>query len=422
MGRECYLYERCRCSDRNADRVGSGEHTITVRLLDPANTKWASKGNADNASDDLVTKFSITPYTFYGIQHSTDTKLWYDWDKIVVIDTKPNNQSEFSLEIRTNGDNGFYSFVRPAAPDSELSATGGLADYIYIYGKNNKLSSELGENAYIMITGINNFDFKLRLEYEITAAKPQIFELISGSTAKFMYVQYLGGAFDYYKNDSDDDDPNSEIIYVKEIKDEDGNVIGTEEIKRNDNAQENIYLGHIYQNTSIFEVLRQFKNDMSCMRVFSYKLEETTDELGNVVYKDVYELINPNLLDDDGDPFDNYKKNQNGDASLFGTGMRIVLYEDETCTKEVDHIDGILMGDLNGDGKVNNMDGNVLLSYLRDEATMESIGKYFLAGLVSDKDGANVYINNMDGNVLLSYLRDEADSDFNLKYFIDTNQ
>lgn len=402
--------------DRNADRVGSGEHTITVRLLDPENTKWASKGNADDASDDLVTEFSITPYTFYGIQHSTDTKLWYDWDKYLVIDTKPNNQAEFSLEIRTNGDNEFYSFIRPAAPDSSLSATGGLADYIYIYGKNNKLSSELGENAYIMITGINNFDFKLKLEYEITAAKPTMFELVSGSTVKFMYIEYLDGPFNYYKNDSDDDDPNSEIIYVKEIKDEDGNVIGTEEIKRENNAQENIYLGHIYQNTSIFEVLRQFKNDMSCMRVFSYKLEETTDELGNVVYKDVYELINPNSIDDDNDPYDNYK------TTFFGTGMRIVLYEDATCTKEADHIDGIVMGDLNGDGKVNNMDGNLLLSFLRNEITNLSLGKMFYAGLVSDREGENISINNMDGNVLLSFLRNESNSDFNLKYFVETGE
>ena len=400
--------------DRNADRVNSGEHTITVRLVDPANTKWASKGNTDNASDDLVTTFSITPYTFYGIQHSTDTKLWYSWDKFVVINTKPNNQADFSLEVRTNGDNEFYTFIKPAAPESEVTSTDDLADYVYMYRKNAKLSAEYGENAYIMITGINNFDFKLKLEYEITAAKPKMFELVADSTAKFVYVEYLDGALNYYKNDFSDEDPNSEVIYIKETKDEEGNVISTEEIRRVDNAQDNIFIGHIYQSTSIFEVLSQIKNDIACMRVYSYNVEAQEDELGNTIYKNVYTMIDPNLIDDDDDPYDNYK------TTFFGTGMRIVLYEDDTCKKEVDYISGIVLGDLNGDGKVNNSDGQILQSFLMNEIDALSLGYCFYAALVSEKDGEKQFVNNSDGQVLQAYLMNEDDSDYNSKYIVDT--
>jgi hypothetical protein len=183
-----------------------------------------------------------------------------------------------------------------------------------------------------------------------------------------------------------------------------------------------MYLGHIYQNTSIFEVLSQFKNDMACMRVFSYSIEETTDELGNIVYKDVYELINPNLLDDDDDSFDNYKKNKDGEASLFGTGMKIVLYEDETCTKEVDSIQGIILGDLTGDGKVNDSDGQMLQSFLIPEISPLSLGVFLYAGLVSDKDGEGLYVNNSDGQILQSFLMNEDDSDYNSKYIVDMGE
>ena len=100
---------------------------------------------------------------------------------------------------------------------------------------------------------------------------------------------------------------------------------------------------------------------MACMRVYTYSIEPTTDELNNTIYKETYTLVDPNKLDDDNDPFDNYK------TSYFGTGMKIVLYEDDTCTKVVDSIQGIIIGDLDGDGFIDTSDAVIIKKLLKNK-------------------------------------------------------
>ena len=110
-----------------------------------------------------------------------------------------------------------------------------------------------------------------------------------------------------------------------------------------------------------------------------------------------------------------------------GTGYVIVLYKDATCTIQIDMIECILYGDLNGDGSIDGGDIQIVAKVNKSTADirnstslsipdMEYIDNvYYYAGIVDRSYGV---IDGAALQALAKYNKSQEHSDFNESYYV----
>lgn len=197
-------------------------------------------------------------------------------------------------------------------------------DYTLSYNNNIEVTTE-DNKAEIIIKANGNYVIDDIQYFTITASKPDVLELKDDALIQFITASY-------------DPVDGAQIV-------EDGTV---EHIKAD---EEHLFLGHLYQRTPIRNVLAQFKNDPTKLVV--------KDSKGNVMEEETY------------------------DEFFFGSGFTISLLDDND--QEIDKIQGILYGDLNGDGMINSADiveAQTFIEYMTFDDVEEY---YYYTGVVDRK-------------------------------------
>ncbi len=337
-------------SDYNVDGVNTTitEHKITVELDDTSNYIWKNKKNSDN----LEFKYTITQYEIPNPEdYEVKTMLKGQTEKAYYLfDDKP---IEPKIEIKLYTADGIYIKTL-----TDLTTSSRYAEYeIYEYVDNDKISNpDEDQYAKVLVRGINNFNFELEIEFEITKTPPSILELAPGHTLEFISIVT---------------DPDTSAITVVE----DGTI------ERKDANQANVYLGRLHQSFTIQYVVSQFKNDSTLLKVY--------DSLGNLVDQKDY-------------------------SKPFGTGYRVELYEKLEDTTPIDSITGILYGDLNGDGAIDAFDGSTMEGLLAGTTLPSDLGVNYYAGLITRTSQTP---DAFEASILEIYLGAQTnDNDFNYNF------
>ena len=337
-------------SDFNAEGVNPDmeKHLFTIELEDKDNYEWKNKLHSNN----LEIQYFITKYTIPNPEdYVVKTKIVGQTEKAYYIYKDEEIRPNIELKLYTE-DNRFIKTL------TDVTTTSRYAEYVIDgYVDNNKISDvEAGKYAKVLVRGINNFDFEIEIEFEITDSPPSILELDVNHTVEFISIET---------------DPDTSVITVVE----DGTVSRTEA------NQANVYLGRLHQTFTIQYVIDQFKNDPTLLKVY--------DSNGNIVDQSNYE-------------------------SNFGSGYRIELYEKLTDTNPIDTITGILYGDLNGDGFIDAFDGGIMEALLGGTIDSTSLGVRYYAGLITRKSATP---DAFEASKLEIYLgAQNNDNDFNYNF------
>ena len=281
----------------------AGEHKITISLKNPEDNAWENHG-----TDDIVETFYIDPIEF----PNEDYELIYDYVDLWVYTGNPIEPEPFTIYVH-NLKTGEKKALDP--DEYELS-----------YNKNVNPTTE-DEKAEIIIKASGNYIIDDIQYFTITPDKPDILELKDDALIQFISATY-------------DSELGAQIV-------EDGTV---EHISKDD---EDLFLGHLHQETTIREILAQFKNDPEKLIVKNHK--------GEVVEEDMYDIL------------------------YFGSGFKVVLIDD--ANNEIDEITAILYGDLNSDGMISAPDLVAAQTFVGTKQTFELLPEeekyYYYTGITN---------------------------------------
>ena len=328
-----------------------GTHKIYVVLKDKTNTIWTT--NQD--SDDLEYQFEITPMEF----PNPDYQILISLEKTIWIKTGAAIEPLPIVKLVKNIDNSLVKLLENGT------------DYDLSYDNNvNETTDE--SPAVITVTCKGNYIYEDDIEFMIVKEVPKILTLKSDAKIQFITVNY-------------DNVLNSAIFK------EDGTVEHTVPMAE---EQEQIYLGNLHQDTSIFDVVSQFALD-------NFDLIEVFDSEGNIIDKTEYDAAD--------------------DSKLFGNGYTVCLYDSTDTEKRqvTDSITGILFGDMTCDGIINISDYNQMATMLNNNVTGSDYinnNKLFeyLAGMVVRGDDSEIIFNITAYNAMATYLNNLTnDTDFN---------
>ena len=352
--------------DTNADGVKVDNHTLSVVLNDPDNYQWSNKLNSNNLEIDYV----ITPKPANGLvddpsgpssepDPSAPTSSVYEVSIVLEGKTFEYTGEEIRPAL-TVSIRDYYTkeIVEVLYNESDTSIPSDkIAGYRVTYYNNIEITPA-GSYATIKIEGINNYSFSETREFSILANAPELLTLVDNSTIKFIKVNNTffsgGGMSTSFELDG---------------------------VTRTESYQEDTYLGHLHQDTYISTVLDQIANELGLIKVYNAS--------GELVTSDRYE------------------------TEFFGTGYKIVLHDKNTMA-EIDSIESILFGDINGDGSINVIDIGFYRDILAGNSNFDTLGiKYFAAFT----DQSQITPNVASFGLIRAYLTNSND-DFNVNYLV----
>lgn len=224
----------------------------------------------------------------------------------------------------------------------------------YTIGYNNNVNvtteDSLAEILFSSKEGSNYFFEDTTQYFKITASKPDILELKEDALIQFISAKFENG---------------SAIIV------EDGTY---EHLQA---GEDGFFLGHLHQGTSIPDILSQFKNNPD-------KLIVTNPE-GEILEKEKY------------------------DETFFGSGWSISLLDDDG--QPIDTVQGILYGDLNGDGDVTDVDLPIAQGFIDEPQDFAEVEAWFYFAGVADRTVG--YFGDQTIITIQQYLEDTIQFDFN---------
>lgn len=342
--------------DTCADGVNVPKHTLEIILDDPNNTEWTNKKNSQNLEIDYV----ILPYDF--IIEGDKGDVLVPLEVSIVIEGKTFEYT--GEEIRPSvvvtlrdpiTKEKVATLYDEADPNIPVDE---IAGYKVTYYDNVEIT-EPGNYAIIEIQGINNYYFLETREFTIVANAPEVITLVDNSIIKFIEIQDQ-----VFEN-------GSAVTTV---------VDRTEVNKPTDGV---IYLGHLHQNTALEKILDQISNVRELIKVY--------DSEGTLITEDKFSY------------------------TYIGTGYKICLYDKYGV--EIDSVEAILYGDLNGDGQINMIDLNIHKTINSGQETYSSLGVFYYASLTSRTESAP---NMITFNLIKAILNSSLESaDFNIDYIID---
>ena len=226
----------------------------------------------------------------------------------------------------------------------------------YTIGYNNNVNvtteDSLAEILFSSKDGSNYFFEDTTQYFKITASKPDILELKEDALIQFISAKY-----------------ELEAIIV-----EDGSVEHLEA------GEKDIYLGHLHQETYIPDILSQFKNNPDRLIV----LKEDGQILPEELYNETY----------------------------FGSGYSVCLVDEND--QVIDSIQGILYGDLNSDGVINDGDLQSVIQYVENPIDFGNLDPYYYFTGVTNRaakqfnDNSIVSLQNF-----IEYAATDSNFDFN---------
>lgn len=360
-------------ADVNANGVSNsltnanGKHTITVELVDKDNTIW----EVSQTNDDLIFEYDIIPQTINPDTHELVVTLIDDYYQ---IHTGSAIEPKVKVELKNKEDGTSIELSDDSLNEIEITYENniniGEAKIIVTslgHTSKHQTTTDAEGNTYTVYLG--NYNFQVETKFEIVEKKPDVITLKSDATIGFIEITT---------------NASGEATF------------GFDPITEKQTKQQNIYLGQLYQNTSITGILNQIANSSYNIKVY--------DANGNV--------ISPKL-------YGNY---------YFGTGYRIELYEEAVydadgndistaSSKLIDSIDAVLFGDVTCDGMIDNMDIAIFANMLKDldsyRANMDTT--WFSAYVI--QNAATVPDVNMLMRIA-NYFKNTTDPnyDFNINY------
>ncbi len=155
--------------------------------------------------------------------------------------------------------------------------------------------------------------------------------------------------------------------------------------KINDNSFDKCVLGNIKAHTQLSEFLDNFRNDSNLIKIYNQYgtlFYNGIEKRGNVTYDESNILI--------------------------CTGYKVELYSNSTDTTPFDTIYLSVLGDINGDGRINASDVSYLRQVANDSTLLESMPlERQLACMINNKGG----VTEVDSEILRNYIGKEIDID-----------
>lgn len=226
--------------------------------------------------------------------------------------------------------------------------------------KNNINITPTGEYATVSITGINNITFSKEMKFTILEKAPEKITLTDSATMGFIKVN---------NTKYDDGGMITEIII--------------DDVERKEAKEKFIYLGRLHQNTYISDILIQLANELKLIKVYNSG--------GQLIDSASY------------------------DSTYFGSGYKIVLIDEKT-NLEVDSIEAVLFGDLNGDGMINVVDVGQYSAYLSGSQGFDEMGIFYYALFTSlSQTVPNAITFGLLSNMMSS---NDPSTDFNINYTV----
>ncbi len=357
--------------DPNANGVYVDSHKFTIQLKDQDNTIWENKKN----SNDIEVPYKITPYTFEpnGL-HGDDTRIVVSLDRD--FELYNNGQPvKTNVHVKVYEQNSDVCLRELVGPYSDSDS---YQDYVVGYSNNNEISDP--NPAIAKVTGMNNYNFSAKATFKILKEPPTQLQLKENAKAGFIYSHY--------------DEDSGVVYFVEDFVDGVGSYtnLAGEEItvdERGSGNTSNFYLGHLYQDNTIHQVLSQILNDPALIVV--------KNQNGEVVEEEITEGLS------------------NYDTTCFGTGWTIELYEDETHAYLTDTITGLMFGDVNGDGHIyaNDLSGVSQCVAGDENYSYANWGCYYLAAFVTRDINQ---VNAVALSSLSKFISDPTNNNFNAGY------
>ena len=349
---EVALYKLTLDTDLNSDRVYGTSHVLTVSLLDPSNYEWSV--SLDTL--DLEFQYVINPKKLTKddlVVNYTENHVYNEGNPIEPIVTVEFDNNQLVL-FTTNGN---------------------PYDYKVSYSNNINITVGLLEKAHIIISGDQNYDFYdnidnvyyLTYDFNILAEKPKL--LVLKSDAK---VEFIEATYDSTTQEMNINETSSTNLTSTVVRDD----VDSPNFK-------DIYLGHLYQENTIDDVINQFDNDRDCIKVLDYN--------GIEVFESDWA------------------------SKVMGTGWTIELYTDNTYTVKADKIETIMYGDIDGDGYLSGSDAQIIINILLglSPKSLDDYGIYIFAMHTLDDS----YVSGANAQVIINYLLSGDPSlDFNNNY------
>ena len=314
------------------------KHEFKVVLKDKDNTMWSNIADSDTDAN----KTKDVPYTYHITAKDLSDPTKYE---IIVTYDDPQTHTGKAIEPVTKVEYKdlstgavkeiiiYKSTASPVggSPTTNITTAGCIVSYkdnvnVTRPYSNDPTDTSIPAEAQIIIDGYHFFKFNdTNNGFGIKASKPTTLVLKDDSTYEFMQATF---------------DTSVNMAYISE------DHIGFE---RKTAKQADVFLGHILEETPLQDALKEFENDIECLRVL--------DNNGNIVEPTRYdEFIGTNFT-----------------IELYDTKEDALDYADTTLVP-LDSIKVLIFGDLNGDGFIDGGDGARMVELIADESNSTVYG------------------------------------------------
>lgn len=342
------LYKIILDSDKNADGVVKDVHSLSIELnaIDSMGYaidqcyQWETRKN----TEPIIINYEIIPIEFPHSEYTLSYSYQYTWIWDSTLETiepplkievlKPDG-TKITLKLGTFGDSKH------------------LYDYYIESYENNTGVPVDGTLSKINIVANNNYIFEVTKEFQILASEPDVLILKNDATIQFITADY--------------DDSTEEIVIIED------DTVPTRTF--DSKATYNYYLGHLYHETLVSDIVNQFANEISLIRVY--------DSSGELIASEEYA------------------------TTYFGTGCKVELINGSGDI--IDEITAILYGDVDGNGFINYSDLDWILRLLQNNISLTNgtISKH--AFYASRVDSSMSYITYSQYDKLVRHLKNEID-------------
>ena len=359
----------------------TNEAVLTTGTKPTAQLNWSWGSNAN----EKTTKSSVTlPYKTGGYNISIGGGSFYK------NTTASNKVSGTNFAILEPGEYAFYAdgnYLNPTFNVTIEKAKTKVVppitkNYIFMYSENIQINfmpenfdANTMEISYNRQTIPGKYTAVVRLKDNYNTT------WVDGSTASLNYEYEIlhpgilakdSSGYEYIYKDNGIRKSYSSGKYFHRVNDNDISLV---------DGDNRYIMGGIIVNTKLSVFLNNLRNDLTLIKVYNKN--------GNIIY-------------------DGLLGTRSDLSQTLATGYKVELYSNSTDTTPFDTIYLSVLGDINGDGRINASDVSYLRQVANDSTLLESMSlERQLACMINNKGG----ITEVDSEILRNYIGKEIDLD-----------